>query len=131
MSTDTPFTFPYPSHASRAELERFVRGIHARNEDFVDGDLTHRLKKFSTYVLSDVPMLDIDPEEFEVHRPRAESYAERLRRGEQAPPIVFDAEDGSIIDGLHRVNGAVQAGGLSILGYVGLRENRDPAWNAE
>ena len=73
-------------------------------------------------------MARINPDEFDVHLPTAKIYAARLRQGERAPPIVYDAEEGSIIDGLHRVNGAVRAGARSILTYVGLPEHRCPNW---
>ena len=124
MSHPTISRPAYPSLASASCIETFLREIHGHVDDFETGDLLDRIYGFDRYVLRHVPLSDIDPNEFDVHLPRAALYARRLRAGERAPPIVFDAEERSIIDGLHRVNGAVRAGSASILAYVGLAINR-------
>lgn len=115
--------------ASRDDVAELVAGIHHRQEDLADGDLLHRIERFVTYVLRPLPIADLNLGEWLHDEDTSDDYAARMLRGEVPPPIVFDAVDGSIIDGTHRANAAAKAGHDAIMAYVGLPENIDPSWS--
>lgn len=101
-----------------ALVSRFVQGIHRDEEDFVDGDLQARLERFSTYELRDLPIGKINLEEWAVDDALVKDFSER---DTQAPPIVWDPERHSMIDGIHRANAAKRRGEARVLAFVGVK----------
>lgn len=118
----------YPETASADAVARLAQDIHHQEEDFSEGDLLHRIEKFHTYVLREVPLSEINLGEWTHYEDMSDEYAERLKAGEKMPPIIYDAEWKSLIDGTHRANAAAKAGLDSILAYVGLPEHINPDW---
>lgn len=105
-----------------------VRDLHHRPEDMEDGDLQNRIEKFHTYVLQSLPLDRINLEEFNYDDDTVSEYAERIVAGEVPPPIVYDNDVKSIIDGMHRARAGAEAGRSHVDAYVGLKQNMDPDW---
>ena len=109
--------------ASPDDLIQVAKRIHHTPEDLTDGDLYERIWKFSTYVLRDIPISQLDLTEWDVDHERAMEYA---RMDGDHEPIIYDADADSIIDGTHRANAASLRGDETIRAWVGLPENIDP-----
>lgn len=113
------------------ELAEVIAGIHHTPEDLYQGDLSHRLHKFTRYDLVDLPLDEINLDEWQRNDAMVRNYALRMQSGEDYPPIVFDLDAGSIIDGTHRANAAAWLDWPSIRAYVGRPEHIDPEWTEE
>src|SRR6056297_976929 len=105
-----------------------VASIHGRSEDVEDGDLNHRLSKFDTYEKKVIDINDVDLDEWEVDEDFVEELKTKIEKGGYEP-IVFDPDEGSIIDGTHRANALHQLGYTKIKAYVG--KDIDPYWGDE
>jgi hypothetical protein len=111
------------------EVLDLVASIHEREEDLSEGDLAHRLDKFTHYVVGAIPLSDIDLSEWGVDDERIMEFADLP--SETRPPIVFDAVDRSIIDGIHRSNAAAKRGEVQIAALIGLEEHLNPDWTED
>lgn len=103
-----------------------VEKIHHTPEDLHEGDLDERLSEFDAYELRTVAIADLDLNEWNIDDDMVREYADRLRNGEEAPAIVWNANINSIIDGAHRANAAHLAGRTHIQAYVGLDDDQIP-----
>lgn len=103
-----------------------LQHIHGRPDDLVDGDLVHRINKFDTYeeTIIDIDMLDLD--EWEVDEDFVDELSQRITI-DGYEPIVYDPDDGPIIDGIHRANALNNIGKQKIKAYVG--KDFDPYWD--
>ena len=106
------------------EIKELVKHLHVRPEDFIEGDLIHRIERFQTYVLKRLPTSSLNSYEWEFNDALANEYA---NMDTEIPPIVYDPLARPIIDGTHRVRASEIRGDKTILAYVG--ENPDPNWN--
>ena len=112
---------------SRTVLD-MVQDIHGRPEDFDEGDLIHRINKFDTYEKTVMDIDDLNLDEWEVDEDFVEELSKRIEK-EGYYPIVYDPDDGSIIDGTHRANALNLIGKTKIKAYVG--KDIDPFWGEE
>lgn len=112
---------------SRTVLD-LVHSIHARPEDFEEGDLVHRINKFDTYEQKIIDIDDLDLDEWNVEEEFVEELSKRIEQ-EGYEPIVFDPDESSIIDGIHRANALALIGKTKIKAYVG--KDIDPYWSEE
>lgn len=112
---------------SRTVLD-MVQDIHGRPEDFDEGDLVHRINKFDTYEKTVMDIDDLNLDEWEVDEDFVEELSKRIEK-EGYYPIVYDPDDGSIIDGTHRANALSLIGKTKIKAYVG--KDIDPYWGEE
>ena len=112
---------------SRTVLD-MVQDIHGRPEDFDEGDLIHRINKFDTYEKTVMDIDDLNLDEWEVDEDFVEELSKRIEK-EGYYPIVYDPDDGSIIDGTHRANALNLIGKPKIKAYVG--KDIDPFWGEE
>ncbi len=106
-----------------------VKSMHHTPQDFYFGDLVDRIQKCKRYVLRELPISSITHAEWYVDDVLVASYVDKLSAGDEYPLIIYDAVDGSIIDGTHRVNALLSAGVDVVRAYVGLPENLDPDWD--
>lgn len=85
-------------------VQHQVMRLHTRVQDFDEGDVLHRLGRFTAFVFQPVPLSEIDLNEFSICEDTVVRYMAMHQAGQACPPIVFDAVGRSIIDGLHRAN---------------------------
>ena len=112
---------------SRTVLD-MVQDIHGRPDDLEEGDLVHRINKFDTYEKTIMDIDDLDLDEWEVDEDFVEELSKRIEK-EGYQPIVYDPDDGSIIDGIHRANALHTIGKTKIKAYVG--KDIDPYWGED
>jgi hypothetical protein len=110
------------------DVTNLVVEHHSRPQDLDDGDLRNRLDRFTDYVRKTVPIASIWLDEFDLDEDRVADYEKRYRATGTYPPIVFDEVDGSVIDGLHRVNALHLCGLVEIDAFVGTAEYLDCDW---
>jgi hypothetical protein len=108
------------------EVLGMVASIHQREEDLWEGNLAHRLDKFTHYVVGTIPLLDIDLTEWGLDEHLVGEFAEKP--SETCPLIVYDAVDRSMIDGIHRSNAAAKRGESEVKALIGLAEYLNPDW---
>ena len=98
-----------------------VKEIHREFRDIEEGDLPDRIYWFDEYKTSQIPLSQINLNEFEVDEDLVEDYIEYIKDSPTTmPPIVYDPVAGSVIDGMHRANAYARLGYDSIPAYVGL-----------
>ena len=114
------------STVDASEVHALVGSIHARPEDLLDGDLGHRLEKFTRYVRGRLKLDEIDLDEWLLDNRAVDELA--VLPPETRPPVVYDAVAGSMIDGLHRANAAFRTGHSEIEAFIGIEANLDPDW---
>lgn len=100
-----------------SDLVKIVQKIHASPQDFDEGDLMDRLYKFDMYQLQELPLDTLDAFQWSSADWMVDEYA---ALSTQAPPIVYDPKQKSIIDGTHRALAAIAKGQTHILAYVGV-----------
>ena len=101
-----------------------VKEIHREFRDIEEGDLPDRIYWFDEYKTSQIPLSQIDLNEFEVDEDLVEDYIEYIKDSPKTmPPIVYDPVAGSVIDGMHRANAYARLGYDSIPAYVGLTKS--------
>ena len=119
----------------RVITHSFVQGevirLHGRTQDFDEGDLMHRLDRFIRFEEMPIALSSIDLNEFSLDEDLVQQFMQEFQRSGSYPPIVFDAVDSSMIDGLHRANALSRMGLCAIDAYVGTAENVDIDWVAE
>lgn len=108
----------WPSHKSDAEVYKFVASLHDPR-DLAEGDLSDRIYNNEIYRLEYVALSTINATEWSLCEELAREYASKAG---DFPPIVFDQEKHSIIDGTHRVNAALLRGDTYILAYVSCKD---------
>lgn len=111
------------------DVRTLVEGIHARPEDLSEGDLGHRLEKFTHYVRGKLKLSDIDLDEWLLDDDEIDRLADLPT--ETRPPVVYDAVSSSMIDGIHRANAALRKGETEIDAFIGTEAHLDPDWSSE
>jgi ParB-like nuclease domain len=105
-------------------IYQYVQYLHRSEEDFYDGDLGDRIEQFEKYILKNIPILDINIDEFELEEHYLESYIKKYGESWDYPPIVLDGdlENGkfTIIDGNHRVNALNELKFPTVRAWVGI-----------
>ena len=103
------------------QVYQLVQKIHRNYDDFIDGDLGDRLDKYDNYELKEIPIADIDLEEWDVRENLVDDNIELMNKNKEYPPIVV-SHDMSIIDGIHRANALNKLGFKTIKAYVGIEK---------
>lgn len=114
----------FPAVIDTDSLLNLLLDLHHTPEDFSDGDLSKRLYRFRQYELVELPLSDINPEEWYHDEDMSLEYSRR-EIGDDFPPIVYDAVKKSIIDGTHRTHAAIMSGQKTIRAYVGTKLARN------
>ena len=101
-----------------------VKEIHREFRDIEEGDLPDRIYWFDEYKTSQIPLSQINLNEFEVDEDVVEDYIEYIKDSPKTmPPIVYDPVAGSVIDGMHRANAYARLGYDTIPAYIGLTKS--------
>ena len=101
------------------EVYTQVQKLHRNYDDFVDGDLGSRLDEYDYYELKEIPISDLDLEEWDVRDNLVADNIKKMKENPNYPPIVV-GDDMSIIDGIHRANALNELGYKTIKAYVGV-----------
>lgn len=107
------------------EIYSMVQRIHPDYDDaFVDGDLGKRIEEFEYYHLYNENLDILDEDEWSVCEGKVEDYIEKIKTEglKNMPPLVI-SEDGSVIDGIHRLNALKKLGVKQFKCYVGSNKN--------
>lgn len=114
----------WPQIASNQEVIDLVRSIHHSPQDFDEGDIEHRIDKYSDYILKRIRVSKLTSV-WNTNDDSASQFAKMDSK--TAPPIVYDRLSREIIDGTHRLEAAKLRGDKTILAYVGYHVDKD--WN--
>ena len=101
-------------------ISDYVESIHGKPEDFDEGDINDRIYKYSEYKLTKIEIDDLDLEEFYVDEDYVQDLELEIQKEGKYSPIVFDPDQKSIIDGIHRANALHNLGKKYINAYVGV-----------
>lgn len=107
------------------DVVNHVREIHSREEDFYEGDLVERIKRFGYYEFKEVSISQLDRGSYYIDEDLVEEYAEKPK--ETTPAIVLgDVYGGQhdVVDGNHRVESYALKGYEKIWAYVPVYETR-------
>jgi hypothetical protein len=121
----------FPARISAADLLELVEEWHHTPEDLADGDLGERVWRFDEYRLGWIPIERIHLNEWTVREELVSRFRARLARGEEAPPIVFDPVEDSVIDGINRANALAAEGRDEVMAYIGVGEPNPTEDDAE
>ena len=101
-----------------------VKKIHHTFQDIEEGDLPDRIYWFDEYKKSELPLSQLDLNEFGFDEQLVDDYVTLIQSSPKTmPPIVYDPIAGSIIDGTHRANAYAKLGYDTIPAYVGLTKS--------
>ncbi len=115
-----------PGHIlSKGDMKEYIQALHGYKSSYFPS----RLINFKEFVLMDLKIEKLliadvfwpnDKNKNERANIKIEDYKRSLVSSGWAPPIIFDAYKGSIIDGNHRAKAARDAGFKIIQAFVGL-----------
>ena len=110
-----------------SDIYTYVQKLHhKRREDFSEGDLGDRIEEYPYYIVKEIPISDIDLDEFYLDEDDVEEYMDMIIERQSYPPIVISKKYmsyHSIIDGTHRANALKELGFNSIICFVGTYKN--------
>lgn len=103
---------------AQAQVYRYAQSIHHEEDDWIseDGYIGKNIEQFNSYRLERLPLASINLGEWGVDEDVVSIYTALET---PFPPIIYDSERKSIIDGAHRCNAAKLRGDDSILAFVG------------
>ncbi len=67
-------------------IDRLVMKIHPLEEDFHEGDLLHRIDRFSTYRKQMIPIDSLILDEFDIDEDHVDDIVNAIKSGEEIPP---------------------------------------------
>lgn len=99
-------------------IYQYVQIIHG-NDDFMDGDLGDRIEEYSSYILKEVNISDLNIDEYYRFDDLVDEYSNKYTESGWYPPIVI-SPDNILIDGNHRANALNKLGIKKIKAFVGI-----------
>jgi len=112
-----------------SDIYTYVQKLHhKRKEDFWEGDLGERIEKYPFYIVKEIPIEQIEMDEFQVDDDDVEEYVELFKKLNSYPPIVLTKKQYGyyyIIDGTHRANALRELGLKSIICFVGKKKTQE------
>jgi hypothetical protein len=118
----------WPQTISGDELSDYAEEWHHREEDWETGNLLNRITSFKRYALETLNLDSLNAHEWDVHDDLVNHYA---GLASNAPPIIYDDVNKSIIDGTHRVNAALARGETTVPAYVGRLADYQPVYDED
>ena len=105
------------------EVYENVKHIHRNKEEIDDGGfLGDIINKYPIYQPSGVMMSMVDLDEWETSQDMVNEFIEMYKSNKDYPPIIFDPETNSVIDGMHRVKALNELGVKEVKAYIGKRK---------
>lgn len=108
-----------------SDVYAYIQRMHRNPDDFWEGDISDRIEKYPTYVAMEVPVGQIQMDEFSIDEDDVEKYVEMYQSKGTYPPLVLGGKSlgkYTIIDGTHRANALAQSGLKSIVCFVGTKK---------
>lgn len=126
-------TWKLNDRASCWDLIELTRKIHPRVEDFSEGDLIKRIKRFEVYVLQKVSLSQIHRDAYSIDEDEVKGYAER--NVQTMPPIILGEKFGvqfaddptekyDIVDGNHRLESQFIRDNDTIMAFIPIEDTR-------
>jgi hypothetical protein len=110
-----------------SDIYQYIQKLHyKRDYDFWEGDLGERIEKFPYYVVKEIPVKDIEMDEYQLDDDDMEEYIEMFKERGSYPPIVLGKKSYgyyNIIDGTHRANALRELGFDKIICFVGKKKS--------
>lgn len=108
-----------------SDIDAIVQDVHEMTMDFEDGDLIDRIYSYDRYELVEKFIHEFDLNEFSVCEDKVDEIIEEIKEKgfENFPIPVFDEDNNSIIDGIHRLNALHKLGYTTIYVYIGIEPN--------
>jgi ParB-like chromosome segregation protein Spo0J len=103
------------------EVLNIIKNLDGQQNRFNEEDLAKKIYKFPFYELTEIAMATLNTNEFPTNQSLVNDYIEKTKNNPDYPPIVFDPELNSIIDGMHRIKALESLGYDSVRAYVGVR----------
>lgn len=73
-------------------IYQYVKILHRNEDDFYEGDIVERIEKFNKYKLKEVPISDIETDEFQLDDDYVDDYIKKYKNSDDYPPIILDGE---------------------------------------
>jgi len=109
-----------------SDIYQYIQKLHyKRDYDFWEGDLGQRIEKFPYYVVQEVPIENIEMDEYQLDEDDMEEYIKMFKEKGSYPPIVLGGKyyrHYDIIDGTHRANALRELGFVKIICFVGKKK---------
>ena len=112
---------------SESDIYQYVEQIHRNEEDIEEGNLAERIEEFDKYKLMEIPINDINIDEYYLDDNYMDEYKSMTKKSSDYPPIVLDGDTRysygnkyTIIDGTHRVNALDRLGYKTVKAWVGI-----------
>ena len=78
--------------------------------------------KYPIYRPGGIMMTSMDLNEWDTNDERVDKFVEMYKNNPEYPPIIFDPENNSVIDGMHRVKALKKLGLDEVQAYIGKRK---------
>ena len=109
-----------------SDIYQYIQKLHyKRDYDFWEGNLGERIEKFPYYDVKEIPIKDIEMDEYQLDEDDIEEYIEMFKKRGSYPPIVLGKKSYgyyNIIDGTHRANALRELGFDKIICFVGKKK---------
>jgi hypothetical protein len=117
-------TFEYDEKTNYVSPEEVLDSVMRldANKEYLDETVKQQILSFPMYKLDEVPMATFDTNEREVDDELVNKYMDMIKFNPDYPPIIYDPEKNSIIDGMHRVKALEKLGYDIVRAYVGKRK---------
>lgn len=100
--------------------EHVLLHIHDMYDNFKKEGLKDMILKYPFYKLTEISLNNIDLHEWHIDESKVDKYIKMYQENKNYTPIVYDKENESIIDGIHRANALDKIGKDTIKAYVGI-----------
>jgi hypothetical protein len=124
-------TDPLGTRLDSSEVYTDIQNLHDSNElqdeddadenGWEEGSIGERVFEFPYFELREIPMTDIDFEEFNIDDDKVEKFIEWYKKNKEYPLIVFNPYTKSIIDGIHRAMALNKLGLKKIKAWCGVK----------
>jgi len=121
-------TFDYDEDlnvVSSDEVLKMCKDLNRSSEHFDKSGVPEKILKHKKYELKKVPVSSFDLGSIEFNEELKDKYKEMTKINPDYPPVIFDSEQGSIIDGNHRAKALQEMGYESIRAFVSISNVED------
>ena len=111
---------------SSDEVLKMCKDLNRNSEHFDKSGVPEKILNHKKYELKKVPVSSLDLSSIEFDEELKDKYKEMTKINPDYPPIIFDSEQGSIIDGNHRAKALQEIGYESIRAFVSIPNVEEP-----
>ncbi|HHT7008397.1 TPA: hypothetical protein ACTZ3A_000936 [Bacillus cereus] len=106
---------------SDMEVVSFVKNIHYKGSDFIEGDIQERIESYDNYELKEIDVNELETPSYYVDEELIKEYLDMDIS--KTPPLVlgyYNTGEYQTIDGGHRTTVLKKLGITKVLAYVGI-----------